>query len=73
MAFPYTKVMVTGSTSGIGLELTERLLEEGVHVIATGRRQDRLDALKTKFGSNRVTPVVFDLANVDEISALAGE
>ncbi|KAL9052434.1 MAG: hypothetical protein Q9162_005403 [Coniocarpon cinnabarinum] len=67
------KALVTGATSGIGLELTERLIEKGVHVIATGRRQQRLDDLTSKFGSSKVTTVPFDLGSVDKIADFALE
>ena len=71
MSFPYKKVLITGATSGIGLELAERILGQGVPVIATGRRQDRLDALKTKFGADKVTTVTFDLAEIDKVTSFA--
>ena len=70
-SFPYKKVLVTGATSGIGLELAERLVSEGVHVIAVGRRQDRLDALVVKAGAAKVSAAAFDLANIDQIPRFA--
>jgi NAD(P)-dependent dehydrogenase (short-subunit alcohol dehydrogenase family) len=32
--------LVTGSTAGIGLEVAERLRDEGAHVVSTGRRDE---------------------------------
>ena len=49
---------VTGATSGFGQAIAEKFLGEGWQVIATGRRADRLDALKARFGDAVHTAVV---------------
>lgn len=38
--------IVTGATSGMGLETAKRFLQEGAKVVLTGRSQEKLDALK---------------------------
>jgi len=43
-------VFVTGATAGFGLALCRRFHEAGCKVIATGRRGDRLAALKAELG-----------------------
>ncbi|WP_409308786.1 bifunctional NADP-dependent 3-hydroxy acid dehydrogenase/3-hydroxypropionate dehydrogenase YdfG [Pectobacterium sp. B1J-3] len=43
-------IFVTGATAGFGESITRRFIKEGHKVIATGRRQSRLDALKTELG-----------------------
>jgi uncharacterized oxidoreductase len=37
-------VLITGGTSGIGLELAKQLLQKDNTVIVTGRDQEKLDA-----------------------------
>jgi NADP-dependent 3-hydroxy acid dehydrogenase YdfG len=43
-------VFVTGATAGFGAALCRRFHEAGAKVIGTGRRTDRLDALKNELG-----------------------
>lgn len=38
--------IVTGATSGMGLQTAKKYLEEGAKVVLTGRNQEKLDALK---------------------------
>ena len=40
--------IVTGATSGMGLETAKKYLEEGAKVVLTGRSQEKLDALKSE-------------------------
>ena len=44
MELTHRTVLITGGTSGIGLELARQLLQRGNTVIVTGRDRDRLDA-----------------------------
>lgn len=48
-------VLMTGGTSGIGLELALQLVKMGNQVIVTGREQDRIDALAK--GSPRLVTI----------------
>jgi len=61
--------LVTGGTSGIGLAVVRRFVEEGAHVVATGRRQEALDALHDELG-DAVTPIRADAAEPDGIAAV---
>ncbi|WP_338882327.1 bifunctional NADP-dependent 3-hydroxy acid dehydrogenase/3-hydroxypropionate dehydrogenase YdfG [Xenorhabdus sp. TH1] len=45
-------VFVTGATSGFGEAIARKFLKHGSIVIATGRREDRLDKLKKELGEN---------------------
>lgn len=54
-------VLVTGATAGIGEASVRAFAAAGWHVVATGRRKDRLDALATIISENRVHPLAFDI------------
>ncbi len=42
-------VVITGATSGIGEAIARAYLEQGENIVLTGRRTDRLEALKSEF------------------------
>ncbi|MCA6961382.1 bifunctional NADP-dependent 3-hydroxy acid dehydrogenase/3-hydroxypropionate dehydrogenase YdfG [Pectobacterium odoriferum] len=43
-------IFVTGATAGFGESITRKFISAGHKVIATGRRQERLDTLKAELG-----------------------
>ncbi|MCL2895780.1 bifunctional NADP-dependent 3-hydroxy acid dehydrogenase/3-hydroxypropionate dehydrogenase YdfG [Brenneria tiliae] len=45
-------IFVTGATAGFGEAITRKFIQEGHKVIACGRRQERLDALKNALGAS---------------------
>lgn len=61
-------VLITGATSGIG-EATARLLAKNdFKIIICGRRQDRLNALKSELAKlTEVTTLLFDVRNQKEV------
>ena len=64
--------IVTGATGGIGEEFVKKLMEEVDLVWAVGRSEDRLAALKDKYG-DKIVPVKADLSDRDGIFALCAK
>lgn len=61
--------LVTGGTSGIGLAVVRRFVDEGAHVVVTGRRQSALDAVAAEL-SDRVTAVRADASDPADVTTL---
>jgi NADP-dependent 3-hydroxy acid dehydrogenase YdfG len=53
--------VITGGSSGIGLATAKRFVEEGAHVVITGRREKELQAAAASI-AGRVTTVVGDVS-----------
>lgn len=71
MSIPYKKVLVVGATSGIGQALAEKFIAHGSKVIVSGRRQENIDALIEKHGSDKVSGSKFDVTNLSGVKAWA--
>ncbi len=56
-------VLVTGATSGIGEATVREFAGAGWHVVATGRRADRLATLAGQLGRDQVTTSAFDVTD----------
>jgi 3-hydroxy acid dehydrogenase / malonic semialdehyde reductase len=63
-------VLITGATSGIGMSTALLFARNGRELIITGRRQERLDKLKSHIENEFKVPVTalcFDIRNNDEV------
>ena len=66
-------IFVTGATSGFGAATARLFAQNGWQVVATGRRRERLKALKTEFPAGRIHIAEMDLTDRDSIvAAVAG-
>jgi NAD(P)-dependent dehydrogenase (short-subunit alcohol dehydrogenase family) len=61
--------VITGGNSGIGLATAKRFVEEGAHVVITGRREKELKEAAAFIGRN-VTTVAGDVSNLDDLDRL---
>ncbi|MFJ9757882.1 SDR family oxidoreductase [Streptomyces sp. NPDC101149] len=63
--------LITGATSGFGRLVAERALAAGAHVIAVGRRRDRLAELADRASKGHVTELPLDITAPDAEQVLA--
>ncbi|MEM8652918.1 MAG: SDR family oxidoreductase [Pseudomonadota bacterium] len=62
--------IITGGTTGIGLETAKHFINEGARVLITGRSQDKIDTALSELGS-MASGVVADSSNLEDLSKLA--
>lgn len=60
--------LITGGTSGIGLETAKRFREEGAHVIVTGVNTERLEQAQNELGSDALV-IRADLRKSQDVEA----
>ncbi len=67
--------LITGATSGIGKASAELFAKNGIDLIVTGRRQERLDALTEQLRREfniQVLSLCFDVRNLKEVEKAIG-
>ena len=62
-------VLVTGATAGFGQAVARRFVRDGHRVIATGRRADRLEALRAELGAS-LLPFPLDVTDGPAVARL---
>jgi NAD(P)-dependent dehydrogenase (short-subunit alcohol dehydrogenase family) len=66
------RALITGGSSGIGLETAKQFIAEGARVAITARHPDAFEEARQEFG-NRAAYIVSDAADVAGQKKLAGE
>ena len=75
MEFRYLKdkiAVVTGATEGIGLAITNKLIADGMRVIAIARNETNLANLKQQHG-DRIHTVALDVGDAEAVQALPSQ
>jgi 3-oxoacyl-[acyl-carrier protein] reductase len=75
------KILITGGSSGIGLSIARKCLNEGATVIITGRNDSKLKSIKASEGNESLKIMVWDVSIVRDMhekleeaeTALGGE
>jgi len=64
------RILIVGGSSGMGLALARRLLEEGAHVIIAGRSEERLARARQNLpGAAHLGTAVLDIAEERQVAA----
>ena len=59
--------LITGASRGLGLAITEAVLEAGDVVIATARNPESLSHLVAQYGESKVLPLALDVVNYKKV------
>lgn len=67
----YMQIIVTGATAGLGEQIARDFVAAGHTVYGTGRRLDKLNALKAELGEHFI-PLHFDVCDTKAMSEVLG-
>lgn len=62
-------LVVTGASSGVGLEVARRFVQKGFRVVGIARAADKLAAIATELGEDRFDGVALDVRDASAVTA----
>jgi NADP-dependent 3-hydroxy acid dehydrogenase YdfG len=68
MPFLPKVALVTGATSGFGQAIARLFVQQGMSVVARGRRASKLQMLQEELG-HRLHPLVMDVRDAEQVAA----
>lgn len=63
-------VVITGGTSGIGLAIAKKFINEGAKLLITGRDEMKLRSVQNNLGSENCEIMAWDISNVHDIDSV---
>ena len=66
------KALITGTTGGLGAEIARALHKQGVHLVISGTRKEKLEELAKELGDH-VTVIPCDLSHAESTQKLVSE
>ena len=61
------RVLITGGSSGIGLSIAKKCLQEGATVIITGRTENKLEQIKNEINNPLLKILEWDISQISQI------
>ena len=58
-------IIVTGASGGIGNSIIKKLNQAGANIVASGTKQEKLDALKNQYSNIKI--LKFDISHSDKV------
>lgn len=65
--------LITGASSGIGMDIARKLAKMGIRLIISGRNIDKLEALRDEIGARQVKIIAADISKREECYRLYRE
>lgn len=67
------KVLITGPTSGIGLELVDHLVKKDAHIVLLARNLNKINSVMEKYNETKMDYILFDQSDYESIDKAVKE